>query len=102
MKITGILINPSDQVATLTQEAKAGDTVYYKMNGNICSQEAREDIPQYHKIAIQEIKKGQKVHKYGEEIGMATEDILQGAWVHVHNLQSACMIQQNGSQEEQI
>ena len=100
MKPTGILIHPLDQVITLTEGAKAGEAVCYTMDGSIHSQRAKEDIPQYHKMAIQEVKKGQMVRKYGEEIGRTTEDILPGAWVHVHNLQSACMMQDKGCREE--
>ena len=46
------------------------------------------DIPYGHKIAIKDIKKGEIITKYGEEIGIATKDIKKGEYVHVHNLDS--------------
>jgi arabinonate dehydratase len=39
-----------------------------------------------HKIALQDIKKGEAVYKYGQIIGFAGEDIAAGNHVHVHNL----------------
>ena len=41
-----------------------------------------------HKIAVRDIKKGELINKYGEEIGIATKDIKKGEYVHVHNLDS--------------
>ena len=46
------------------------------------------DVPYGHKIAVRDIKKGELIIKYGEEIGMATADIKKGEYVHVHNLDS--------------
>jgi len=37
---------------------------------------------------LKEIKKGEKVIKYGEPIGQATTDIKKGEHVHVHNIKS--------------
>ena len=37
---------------------------------------------------MKEIKKGEKVIKYGEPIGQATRDIKKGEHVHVHNIKS--------------
>jgi len=48
----------------------------------------KELIPFGHKCAIRDITKGDKVIKYGEIIGIATEDIHPGEHVHVHNLRS--------------
>ncbi len=39
-----------------------------------------------HKIAVQRIPKGVRVVKYGQAIGVATENIEPGDWVHTHNL----------------
>lgn len=46
------------------------------------------DIPYGHKIAVQNIGKGEEIRKYGEEIGVASRDIVKGEYVHVHNLDS--------------
>jgi len=39
-----------------------------------------------HKIALEEIKAGQPVYKYGQIIGFASADIPAGSHVHVHNV----------------
>jgi len=41
-----------------------------------------------HKVAAHEIKPREKVYKCGVAIGSATERILAGAHVHLHNLKS--------------
>ena len=46
------------------------------------------DVPYGHKIAVKDIKKDELIMKYGEEIGIATKDIVKGEYVHVHNLDS--------------
>ena len=45
-------------------------------------------IPYGHKLALRDIAAGEQITKYGEEIGVATRDIRQGEYVHVHNLDS--------------
>ena len=44
-----------------------------------------ESIPFGHKVARQEIAKGDSVIKYGVAIGKATTTIRAGEHVHVHN-----------------
>ena len=46
------------------------------------------DVPYGHKIALTEIHVGEQITKYGEEIGIATQEIKPGDYVHVHNLDS--------------
>src|SRR4249919_3398666 len=41
----------------------------------------RELIPQSHKVAMQEIGKGEPVVRYGQTIGIANRDIASGWWV---------------------
>jgi altronate hydrolase len=47
---------------------------------------ARETIGSGHKMATVAIAAGQPVLKYGQVIGVATQDIAAGALVHLHNL----------------
>lgn len=49
--------------------------------------EAAEDIPYSHKVALADIKAGDPIRKYGEEIGYARIDIPKGGWIHTHNLE---------------
>lgn len=46
------------------------------------------DVTYGHKIALTEIHVGEQITKYGEEIGIATQEIKPGDYVHVHNLDS--------------
>jgi (2R)-sulfolactate sulfo-lyase subunit alpha len=46
------------------------------------------DVPIGHKIALTDIKAGDTVWKYGEDIGKAVADIGKGQHVHVHNLKT--------------
>ncbi|MHA1805242.1 MAG: UxaA family hydrolase [Promethearchaeota archaeon] len=47
-----------------------------------------QKIPFGHKFAIKPIKKGDLLYKYGEIIGIATQDIQEGDWIHTHNIKS--------------
>jgi (2R)-sulfolactate sulfo-lyase subunit alpha len=46
------------------------------------------DVPIGHKIALADIKNGDTVIKYGQDIGKAVADIKKGEHVHVHNLKT--------------
>ncbi len=46
------------------------------------------EIPYGHKIAVRDIKLGELIFKYGEEIGIATQNIKKGDHVHIQNLDS--------------
>ncbi len=75
-----IRINEVDTVAVALQDVKKGDTY----SGVVAAQ----DIPQGHKMALCGIKKGDSIVKYGFPIGHATNDILPGEHVHVHNVKT--------------
>lgn len=47
-----------------------------------------EAVTAGHKIALENIKKGHNIVKYGFPIGHATEDIEVGRWVHTHNVKT--------------
>lgn len=76
---------PQDNVAVTLEELARGDRTV--MGGEEPGPTALYPIPQGHKIALQEIKKGQAVRKYGHVIGTAAEDIPCGGYVHNHNVQ---------------
>jgi altronate dehydratase small subunit len=44
------------------------------------------DVPYGHKIALQNLKKGDEILKYGQVIGIASREIKKGEHVHIHNL----------------
>ncbi len=49
---------------------------------------SKMDVPIGHKVALTDIKKGDTVYKYGQDIGRAVADIAKGEHVHVHNLKT--------------
>ena len=49
---------------------------------------AKEAIPYGHKIALADIRPGEKITKYGEAVGNCIGEIAKGGWVHVHNVES--------------
>ena len=84
--IQAFIIHKEDNVAIVAENVKAGQEVGYVLDGETVVLTAKDDIPIYHKIASREIAKGQRVLKYGEEIGIASQDIPKGSHVHTHNV----------------
>ena len=86
-KLQALLLDEHDNVATLLSDAKAGDEVPLKGgNGSII---LGDDIPYGHKVALKTIEEKSEIVKYGHRIGIATEDIATGGWIHLHNMTSA-------------
>ena len=84
-----VLISQNDNVAVAVEPVKAGDTLcWLDPAGTEHTLAAAEDIKIYHKFAVRDIEKGEKIVKYGEHIGEAGERIRAGAHVHVHNVVS--------------
>jgi (2R)-sulfolactate sulfo-lyase subunit alpha len=49
---------------------------------------AKMDVPIGHKIALRDLRSGDTVIKYGQDIGRMVADAGQGEHVHVHNLKT--------------
>lgn len=75
-----------DNVATCVADVAAGEEVYVKINGQETCYKANSDIAFGHKIAVKPVRTGEFLFKYGTEIGVATQDISVGDWVHTHNV----------------
>ncbi len=83
--------NKLDNVAVAIEDVKAGDIVecvFIEDKSEGPRVKALEDIPLGHKIALTDIKAGERVIKYGRPIGVAVRDIKAGEHVHVHNIKS--------------
>ncbi|RYH07039.1 galactarate dehydratase [Tropicimonas sp. IMCC6043] len=48
--------------------------------------ELREAVPVGHKVALENIPRDGEVTRYGVTIGIASEDLLRGAWVNEHRI----------------
>lgn len=85
MQENAIRINPQDNVVVAFRGMQAGEPVVGIVGVDAV---ANEDIPRNHKIAIKEIPAHSPVIKYGETIGLATQRIRAGDWVHTHNMRT--------------
>jgi altronate dehydratase small subunit len=81
-----IKMKPIDNVATVVEELRPNDKV--SLEGDKIAIVVSEKIPFGHKFAVQDIAQGETIRKYGESIGVATQNIKTGQHVHVHNLES--------------
>ncbi len=85
MKDNVLIIHPHDNVAVALRTLGVGDLAVAKGREGFL---ALEEIPVSHKIALQNITKGEEIIKYGEVVAVSTRDIKRGEWVHTHNLES--------------
>jgi altronate hydrolase len=77
-----IIIHSEDNVAIAKTAIGLGTVL--KLNGTRLS--INQTVQPGHKIALKPIAQGQPVVRYGQVIGLATENIPQGSTVHVHNM----------------
>ena len=93
MSKKAIQVDAKDNVATTTSVVVAGDEVeVLSPNGEVILVASPvEEIIFGHKLALKELKTGEKIVKYGEVIGVASKPIKVDEWVHVHNVVSARM-----------
>jgi (2R)-sulfolactate sulfo-lyase subunit alpha len=49
---------------------------------------SKMDVPIGHKVALADIKKGDTIWKYGQDVGVAKAKIAKGEHVHVHNIKT--------------
>jgi altronate dehydratase small subunit len=82
-----IVLNPCDNVATLIDCGRAGEscTLQGEASGQI---KLAQDIAFGHKVCIVDIPKGANILKYGQVIGRATRALNAGEHAHVHNVVS--------------
>ncbi len=83
--------NKTDKVGVVVvEDAKAGNTLTgWLLEGDeTIHVEAKDDIPLGHKVALDDIKEGDTIIEYSNDIGRAVADIAKGAHVHVHNIKT--------------
>jgi altronate dehydratase small subunit len=86
--VNALIIDAKDNVAVAIEQITKGTEINYKLNDKILSLKALNDIQIYHKFATKDITKGNPIVKYGEHIGIASENIKAGEHVHIHNVGS--------------
>ncbi|WP_406676344.1 UxaA family hydrolase [Moorella sp. ACPs] len=79
-----IQLREKDNVAVALVDITAGETIA------IAGREItlQENIKAGHKFALLDMAAGQEVKKYGYAIGITTQPVKAGQWVHSHNLHS--------------
>ena len=81
-------LDKADNVATMLSAAEAGDLILVQGGAAAQRLEALYGISLGHKVAIAEISEGDFVVKYGVRIGIATQSVKPGEWIHLHNCRS--------------
>lgn len=82
-------IDLADNVATLLQDAPASAVLTVRGDASMPTVCTVEPIRAEHKVAVADIAAGQPILKYGFPIGVATQPIARGQWVHLHNCRSS-------------
>lgn len=92
MTIPHLLVHdPKDNVGVVVVEGLEADTemlCVVTLDNSDFRLVARQAIPIGHKVALRDLKSGDTVTKYGQDIGRLISDVLKGAHVHVHNLKT--------------
>ena len=87
MNITAMMIKPdTDNVGVVTSAMKKGDIARFQQGDKVVEVKLLGDVPIYHKFCVRAVKKDEPVIKYGEQLGLAGQDIAVGDYVHTHNL----------------
>jgi hypothetical protein len=86
MKPRAFQIQANDSVATLLDDANAGEIEI--LGAQPMKIQSLEKISRGHKVALRDIAANEAIIKFGFCIGHATQLIQRGAWVHLHNLAS--------------
>ena len=83
-------VNDRDNVATIFANGihNGSEVELRDKKGFVETLTVHGEIPYGHKIAVRDIKLGELIFKYGEEIGIATQNIRKGDHVHIQNLDS--------------
>ena len=79
-----MVLAPGDNVAVAKADIASGTTL--TVMGQSVTLKTRVEVG--HKFAFKKVAKGEKLVKYGAPIGVATQDIAPGDYMHIHNVTS--------------
>jgi len=83
--------SPKDNVGVIVVEGLEAGTDMLGVvteNDTTLDLNAKHAIPIGHKVALHDLKTGDTIIKYGQDIGKMVGDAGQGEHVHVHNLKT--------------
>jgi (2R)-sulfolactate sulfo-lyase subunit alpha len=85
-----LLHQDGDNVAVAVQDLEPGTVTGASVkNGTSHTAELKDTVPLGHKFALVAFSAGDPILKYGIKVGVATQDIAVGQYIHVHNMRSA-------------
>lgn len=84
-KLNYLLIHPNDNVIVALKDLPKGTIIEH----NGIAVELKEDIPQKHKIYLQDFSAGESIFMYGVLVGKTIVDVSQGSRMTTANLQHA-------------
>ena len=79
-----LILAPGDNVAVAKSDIASGTAL--TVMGQAVTLKTRVEVG--HKFAFKKVAKGEKLTKYGAPIGVATQDIAPGDYMHIHNVTS--------------
>ncbi|MDF2680152.1 MAG: hypothetical protein K0R47_1342 [Brevibacillus sp.] len=82
-----VMMKPQDKVAVALEVIPAGVAVTVACEDRTIEVMLHDPIDFGHKFAVVAIGQGEDILKYGEVIGVATQEIKPGEHVHIHNLE---------------
>ncbi|TMJ35187.1 MAG: hypothetical protein E6G89_19150 [Alphaproteobacteria bacterium] len=80
-----IILDDDDNVGVALRDIAASEQA---RSASDCQLPAIERIVQGHKIALRNIAEGERIIRFGVSVGIATTAIPKGLLVHVHNVKS--------------
>lgn len=83
--------SPKDNVAVVAIEGLTSGTKAMGVvteNNTTFSVDVKDDIPIGHKVALTDLKEGDTVIKYGQDVGRMVAPAAKGRHVHTHNLKT--------------
>jgi altronate dehydratase small subunit len=87
MSLSALVVDKKDNVATALRQLEKSDSISVEAEGGVVTIVLRQSIPFGHKFSLKDIERGERIIKYGETIGQATERINKGEHVHIHNVE---------------
>ena len=92
MAVPQLLVHDKrDNVGVVVVEnLQAGDEMYCIVteDDSDFTLRVKQDVPIGHKVALTDLKAGDTIIKYGEDIGRVIAPVTIGEHVHVHNLKT--------------
>ncbi|MDA1013322.1 MAG: altronate dehydratase family protein [Planctomycetota bacterium] len=82
---TFLRLHPDDNVVIAKRSVPKGADI--RCNGETQPPITLDRIDLGHKVAVEPIKIGEPIRKFGQMIGFASTDIEAGDWVHGHNVE---------------